>query len=996
MRKVFYIIIFSVYLHGLAGALVPLEEAIYANGYYLSVYPSYPPVVGEKITLRLRTFRTTQKVTLYSDRFREIPMSYRDGYWWGKFQVPDDYQVGWHFFFVWIKQIGEEPGTYYWDHSRVWYRLNDRPAKLPPAKLPLVKRNGSITQEVAEIAIAENEVGEPGFLQVEALPLVVKGTKSLSFTSRSLEGSREGYAPGLSRVESLRLSVACQAGDTQIDANLISTSVAGTTQISQRDDRVSVLIKRGSTEAYFGDFTADLNETEFARLNKVLSGVQLKGEHGRFGLTALYSSPKGVARVSRFYGDGTQGPYSLGATQKVVINSERVLLNGETQRRGDDYTIDYDAGTITFRRRTILTTAMVEVAFDDSEARYEHITYAIRPTVKFGQNAKLGATYIRDADGLRGITSTLESAPSGHSVIGLDGSLITDSGSLGGELAYSERNPDLFSNSLPLVGGGAYKFNLSQQLGTIGLTGAVKRISPGFSAIADPTPRQDQLQYGGGISYRPNGLFAARTKVDFNRYEQTGVAYQTEFESAAASLTPERLPSLEYEYSQTKDSNDLVSGAPLGRVITRKAGESRTRFGNMGASLKASREEWVDHLPSMEATNYNRTNFGLASQGSERFSFVSNIELEDREEPDGGRPVKKHYTLNLAATPGKEYFSSVTLDHIDDSALGQTDVTDLAFRAAPTDSLRAEGKYSISSLTEEFVSAEAVSKQTGSFSLDLRPNRLLRFKYLFKPSFTKLSRLDRIVYFNEQSQAEVNLSPSDLSLVSFLQKYRRAYSIAKQDAPGFAVKENSADSISTLFSLKLAPLSYISTELNYQVENGTTATLASLEAATYKPGESFSRQLEILVRTSVSERLSFDGRLAYQRLTQGEGGGSDNLVNGVNQSASLKGLCNVTPAWGLSLTATYSKNVNNLSPTPVSFTFSPGFGVIYRLADRLRVDFDYLYSNSSQGAEKINYSLKGRYSISEWVNATIRWEREISLNPDYKTMDISGNMEIVL
>jgi len=35
--------------------------------------------------------------------------------------------------------------------------------------------------------------------------------------------------------------------------------------------------RRGSTEAYLGDFTADFSDTEFARCSKVLSGGKLKG-----------------------------------------------------------------------------------------------------------------------------------------------------------------------------------------------------------------------------------------------------------------------------------------------------------------------------------------------------------------------------------------------------------------------------------------------------------------------------------------------------------------------------------------------------------------------------------------------------------------------------------------------------------------------------------------------------------------------------------------------
>ncbi|MFA5183376.1 MAG: hypothetical protein WC405_18855 [Syntrophales bacterium] len=1004
MGRIIKVVLFSLLLVGSASALVPLEEAIYTNDYYVSFYPTYPLTVGEKVTVRLRTFSFASKVTLYSDRSVEIPLTYRDGYWWGKFQPPADYQLGWHFFYVWVRQQKGWPArsSPTWTRSRVWYRLMEPSPLGQQKRSPIAKE--SIPPEAAWAnepfsLVVTGEAVELASLRQETIPLIVKGAKSLSFTSRSLEGSREGYATGLSREESLRLSVAGRANETEIEANLISTSVAGSNQNYQRDDKVSILVKRASTEAYFGDFTAELNETEFARLNKVLSGVRLKGEYGLWNVNALYSSPKGQSRLIRFYGDGTQGPYRLGAGQKVVVNSERIIVDNEPQRRGDDYTIDYDAGTVTFKRRTILPTTVVEVDFDDAESNYQHVTSALRPTLNLGPNAKLGATLINDADGLQGVTSvtTAETLPQSHYVVGVDGSLITDSGAYSGELAYSDLNPDLYSGTLPGQRGKAYKLVASQQLGTIGLTGALKKIDPEFTAISDPSPKQDLWQYGGGISYRPNSLFGARYKTDYQRYLQAGTSYQTELNSAGAGLTPDHWPSLEYEYSQTSDSNDPVSGDPISRVITRKAGESNWRIGPLSTSVKAAREEWVKSSPSLEATNYNKANFGLATLGNDRFSMTSNVELEDREEPTGERPNKKRYTLNLAATPSRAFFTSLNLDHSDDSALGVTDVADLAYRAESSELFRTDGKYSISSVTEDFATTEAVSKQSGSFAFDLRPNRLLRLKYTFKPNFTKLLRFDRLTYFNEQSQAEVNFIPSNTALVSLLQKYRHAYTVSKQD-PDYAIKDNTADSISTLYSLKLAPLPYLSTEFNYQVENGATTTLTSLDAQVYQPGENFGRQFEAIIRTSVSERFSIDSRYAYQRTTQGTDGGRENVVNSVSQTASLKGLYNYSSEWSFSLSGGYSKNVNNLAAEPVSYTVTPGFGVIYRYLDRLRVDFDWLYAKSSQGleTERYNYALKARYSISDYVNATLRWEREASRQPDYKTTELSGNVEINL
>jgi hypothetical protein len=82
----------------------------------------------------------------------------------------------------------------------------------------------------------------------------------------------------------------------------------------------------------------------------------------------------------------------------------------------------------------------------------------------------------------------------------------------------------------------------------------------------------------------------------------------------------------------------------------------------------------------------------------------------------------------------------------------------------------------------------------------------------------------------------------------------------------------------------------------------------------------------------------------------------------------------------------------------LTYTLSPGFGIIYRLGEVLRVDFDYTYSKSYDGAETeiTIYSLRTKYALSDFVNLTIRGDQEISRAPDYKLTDITGNVEINL
>ncbi|HVN67287.1 MAG TPA: hypothetical protein VMT55_02870, partial [Candidatus Sulfotelmatobacter sp.] len=304
----------------------------------------------------------------------------------------------------------------------------------------------------------------------------------------------------------------------------------------------------------------------------------------------------------------------------------------------------------------------------------------------------------------------------------------------------------------------------------------------------------------------------------------------------------------------------------------------------------------------------------------------------------------------------------------------------------------------ITSVSEDYATAEAVNKYAGSFSLNLRPLRQLRLRYLYKPSFTVISRTNGISYNNEQQQAEVNLLPWNELALGLLYKIGHAFDIDKLDYPSYTIKQDTNDTDSLLYTLKMAPLSFMSTEFNYQLDNGRTTNLATAEPLSYIPGRSFSQKFDAVVRTSLSERLSFDSRYTYLRNTAGSLEAADDVANNVSHTASLKGNWNASDSWTFYLSAAYTRTTDNLSAAPLSYTLTPGTGFIYRAGDKLRVDFDASYSKSYAGVitELTDWSLKGKYSLSDFVNVVLRAERTVSTAPDYKLTDISGNVEINL
>ncbi|MFH1826158.1 MAG: hypothetical protein ABH823_02575 [bacterium] len=999
------------------------EVALYTEEYGLQFFPDYPPVIGQEITLALRTFRPAQKVTMYTDREEPIPLQYRDGRWWGQLKIPEDYQEGGHFFTVWVRysfeQSDYEPSWLdrillrkkkrgpTWSKSEVWYQASksgDLPLKMYSISAEAYPFFGQEKEEPLPLVTGET-ISVMG-TTTEAHPLVIKGNQTIAFNSRSLSGSREGYTPGSSqtREETLRINITGQAADTDIEASLFRSTALGVTQVGEREEEISIRLRRGSTEAYLGDFKADFNETEFTKLERELSGAKVRGDYGAWGFNSLYSSPKGQEKTLRTYGDDTQGPYSLGFAP-VVVDSEQVYVDNVLQKRGDEYTIDYQAGTVTFRNKVIDTRSVISINFDYRQTLFQHATYGLRGYVKPADNLKIGATFLEDADSLTGAESIRDNLtseavnPQRHYVVGVDASLVSENLSADSEIAYSYRDLNLLSAASSKETSRAGKLSLSSSYGPFGLTGHAKKVGSNFRQIADPDPKQDIWEYGAGLSYRPNSLFGSRGNYEYQKYTQSGIIYDNLYKTAKAQLTPERLPSLEYNYSETDESNDPVTGSQIRRVITRNSAETAHRLGNVSTTLKGTLEKWLRRSPSEEVTNYRKVNIGVATIGLEKVSLATNYEIENREEPDGTEPFRRTYNLNLSATPNKQYFLSTSLNVVDDSVEGQTNVVDLAYKASPVDEFKSDGKYTITSLSEEFpTTAEAVAKHSASLSFDWRPWRSLRLRYLYKPNFTRIERTQTDSYRSDQTQTEVNILPNKTMLIGWLQKIGNGFTVYNNDYPNYLIKNNAQQTLSNLYTLKLAPLRILSTEFNYFQESSDSQTLAATqEPYVYTPGVGANTKFDALAKTSLTEQFSIDSRYIYQKLDVGTGEAAANVTNTKAHTASLKGIWNRDVNWTFSLTGAYTRTTDyNLSS--ITYTWAPGAGFIYRFTEKLRIDFDYTYSKSYAGAEteKNIYSLKTKYALSDFVDVTVRADREISVSPDYSLTDITGNVEISL
>ncbi|KAF0134851.1 MAG: hypothetical protein FD145_419 [Candidatus Saganbacteria bacterium] len=1026
------VVIFLILFYGGAGATLrdlPFKETYDTPEFSIKFSPTYPLVIGKETNIYIKTPLNAVGIIVQFKDTLKVNLVKSGDTWSGKVNIFDKYKDGWQPLTIYIKhkknigfmtifdnifnffrQKSEPKYKYEVIGKRFWIRAFTPLKKGGKAKLEIkqfapkefdrISKGLDATQESMAIEISPTAEA----ISIEASPIAIKGSRIFSFQSRNIEGSKEGYLAGIAREESLRLNISGKVSDTDINANFFSTSSIGTTQVASREEKISILLKRASTEAYFGDFTADLADTEFSRLNKVLSGVKLSGDYEKFSFKAIASTPQGQSKAVKMYGNGTQGPYTLG--YKTVVNSERVYVDGALQKRGEDYEIDYIAGTVTFKNKIIIKTQIIEIYFDWRETTYKHSTYALRANGNLNPNLKLGASWIDDSDLKNGAdaiytsTSSAE-APKSHYILGTDGEL--NLGSLlsaKGEFAYSEKNLNILDPQNPKSIGKAGKIETSSMLGPFYLGTRYKKIGAKFELISDALPKQNLLEYGGLFTFRPNDVVNASANYNNEKFSQAGVDFNTLTRNAKIMLSPQKLPSLGFSLDELEENNDPVPPyTQINRLTTRNYYDLNHTIGRLNFSSKYTHEKRLNRYPTEEATIYKIAGFGLSTTGIEKFSLAANLELKDSDLPGGIKPFTKTYSLNLSASPRKEYMASIALDYIDDSIDGKTNVTDIAYKADPTEKISTDGKYNVTSVNELFGSTnEVVTKTVGSFRLDLRPVQALRLKYYFKPNFTILNRTQGKTYNDETQQYEINLLPSNSLMLGGVYKTNNNLSIDKTDYPNYKRISSDQNSKSYIYTLKSAPLRFISLELNYLMDDAIANNLQSpATSETFQRTNGQNREFSANIRTSLSERFAVDSSYSNKFTKSGTAEMLDNSTNSQTMTGSLKGTLNLNDFWAFSLSYSFSQSKDFLS-IQESYSITPGAGFIFRFYEGLRIDGDYTYSKfyQSLSTEKTNISLRAKYDLSEYVHISLRHEQEISKQPDYRTSDFTGYVEINL
>ncbi|MCX8077536.1 MAG: hypothetical protein N3D76_02650, partial [Geminocystis sp.] len=312
------------------------------------------------------------------------------------------------------------------------------------------------------------------------------------------------------------------------------------TTLTPSYDSVYLRLERTSSRGgidYFmwGDFkTEELANPaqQLTALERSLHGFKMNYNLGDLQLTGFYNVLGRGFQRDNIAPDGTSGFYFLSrrgliagsetiAIETVELQNPSNIIDRKVLKRGEDYEIDYDRGSLLFRTPVSQTT----ISPDGSLLRRQIVaTYEYNngeDTDSFGGQARyffsrnrgkdswIGASYFRESQGVRRFT-----------LFGANTQIyFSDDVKLVGEYGYSES----ISPELGLVTGSAYRLELEALLGEkIKASAYYRSTDAGFTNNANLSFTPGQTRYGARIDATVSPDTTIRASVE--REENRGVA----------------------------------------------------------------------------------------------------------------------------------------------------------------------------------------------------------------------------------------------------------------------------------------------------------------------------------------------------------------------------------------------------------------------------------------------------------------------------------------
>lgn len=206
--------------------------------------------------------------------------------------------------------------------------------------------------------------------------------------------------------------------DSVIDPNAYYTLYGDGTEsryeaASQR--KLYVKLERSQFSALFGDYDTGLSVTELARYERRLNGLNIAYQGRNLGVSAYAAEAMQAFQRDELRGNGTSGLYGL-SQQQIIPQSEQIrlevrdrldasrVLTSTTYSRFVDYDIDYQRGTLLFKRPIasrdeLFNPQFIVAEYETRAVAAENKNMGGRISAKTtGNKFEVGATVVREAE----------------------------------------------------------------------------------------------------------------------------------------------------------------------------------------------------------------------------------------------------------------------------------------------------------------------------------------------------------------------------------------------------------------------------------------------------------------------------------------------------------------------------------------------------------------------------------------------------------------------
>lgn len=384
-----------------------------------------------------------------------------------------------------------------------------------------------------QAAVSQQSVGQSN--------LEIGGSKSIQVTFGSEQNHRVSQA--------LQMHI---AGDVSDGVSLLAVlsdrnlplGEQGSTVGLRELDRVLFQVRGPDVSADVGDLDVRFDRTRFGRYRRQLQGARVAVDRGGSDFSAVGAVSRGQWRTHRVVGvEGYQGPYQLpgrnGLLGGVVSESERVYLNGQLLKRGDqlDYVIDYERGVVTFApEQPIVTSSRIRIEYQTLDEGKQSRLVGLDGQVTLGESGwSVGSTLIRESTQtvLVGVTP-IGSGGVHRQVTGLDVTYAPRDGvDFRGEVAWSD---DVTKRRHALDVDGQWTSDWQYQ-GELQMTGRFRQVSVGYEGF-------DRLEVGareGHWGWQAEERLEGARESEFGlRYTLGGVSVRGDWGRRTGDLAADR------------------------------------------------------------------------------------------------------------------------------------------------------------------------------------------------------------------------------------------------------------------------------------------------------------------------------------------------------------------------------------------------------------------------------------------------------------------------